>query len=284
MEPRASGEALEFAPPLSILQRRWAGRTVSLVLKDSLRADHTYTLFVGGGARDRHGNALADSRAVVFTTAAKFPPGILSGHVDAVGFKPASTSLWLYRDGRQPDSTARDFDALGVADAKGDFRVAGLAPGKWRVWGFADLNHNRSFEPGVDLLVAADTVLTLTEAAPVAADVRLHMVNPRAPGRFAGVIVDSVSNNVGVARLIVTSVADTTKRLTYEVPESGSFDFNWDAGVYRVRAYRDLDRNKAWKRDQEPASGEVVVTLGPGAEVTGVSFVLVRAGREGAAP
>jgi hypothetical protein len=110
------------------------------------------------------------------------------------------------------------------------------------------------------------------------------MVNPRAPGRFAGVVVDSVSNNVGVARLIVTSVADTTKRLTYEVPESGSFDFNWDAGVYRVRAYRDLDRNKAWKRDQEPASGEVIITLAPGSEVTGAQFVLVRAGREGTAP
>ena len=50
------------------------------------------------------------------------------------------------------------------------------------------------------------------------------------------------------------------------------------------RAYRDLDRNKAWKRDQEPASGEVTITLGPGSEVTGVTFVLVRAGREGAAP
>ncbi len=281
MEPRSSGDALEFAPPLAILQRRWSGNTVSLVLKDSLRVDHTYTLFVGSGARDRHGNALAVARAVVFTTAATFPPGVISGHVEAMGFRPGSTSIWCYRDGRKPDSTARDFDALGVADAKGEFRIAGLAPGKWRVWGFADLNSNRSFEPATDLLVAADSVLTLTIEQPLAGDVRLHMINPKAPGRFAGTVLDSISDQSGVVRLIVTAVADTTRRLVYEVPESGSFDFQWDAGDYRVRAYRDLDRNKAWKRDTEPASAEVVVTVGPGSETLGALFVLVRPVREG---
>jgi predicted small lipoprotein YifL len=284
MEPRSSGAALEFAPPLAILQRRWSGNTLTLVLKDSLRIDHTYTLFVGAGARDLHGNPLMDARAVVFTTAETFPPGVLAGRVEAVGFQAGSTSLWCYRDGRQPDSTARDFDALGVADGKGNFRIAGLAPGLWRVYGFADLNHNRSFEPASDLLVAADTTLALTPEHPVAADVRLRMVNPRAPGRFAGTVLDTVSDHSGVVRLIVTSLADTTRRLAYEVPESGSFDFQWDPAIYRVRAYRDLDTNKAWKRDTEPASAEIVVTLGPGAEITGVSFVLERPGRVSAGP
>lgn len=284
MEPRTSGDALEFAPPLGILQRRWSGSTVTLVLKDSLRADHTYTLFVGSGARDIHGNGLIDARAAVFTTASTFPPGVITGHVDAVGFQAGGTSLWCYRDGRQPDSTARDFDALGVADIKGDFRIAGLAPGAWRVWGFADLNRNRSFEPATDLLIAADTSLTLTAEQPLATDVRLHMVNPRAPGRFGGTVLDTVSNQSGSLRLIVSSLADTTRRVAYEIPESGSFSFQWEPGVYRIRAYRDLDRNKAWKTDTEPASPELTVTIGPGAQVTDVSFVLLRPAAEGRSP
>jgi hypothetical protein len=284
MEPRTTGDAFEFAPPLAIVQRRWSGTTVSLVLKDSLRAEHTYTLFVGGGARDIHGNGLIDARAVVFTTAKTFPPGVLTGHIDAVGFQAGGTSLWCYRDGRKPDSTARDFDALGVADIKGDFRIAGLAPGAWRVWGFADLNRNRSFEPATDLLVAVDTVLTLTAERPLAADLRLHMVNPRAPGRFGGTVLDTVSIQTGVVRLIVTPAADSTRRLAYEVPESGSFSFQWEPGVYRIRAYRDLDRNKAWKADTEPASRELTVTIAPGAQVLDVSFVLIRPTAEGRSP
>lgn len=275
MEPRGTGESVEFSPPMTIRQRRWSGRTMTLVLADSLRADHAYTLFVGGNARDRHGNNLAETRTVVFTTAATFPPGALEGTVEAVGFPAQGTLLWCYRDGRQPDSTARDFDALGVVDRSGAFRIAGLETGTpWRVWAFADLNHNRSFEPGADLLEPADSVVTLTADHPVATGIRFKLVNTRAQGRFGGVVVDTVSNQSGSLRLIVTSVADTTRRLLYEVPPSGSFDLRWDPGLYRVRAFRDLDRNRAWKRDAEPASLEVEVRIPPGGEVMGNTFVL----------
>ncbi len=285
MEPRSSGDALELAPPVGIRQRRWSGRTVTLVLEDSLRTDHTYTLFVGSGARDRHGNPLIDARAVVFTTASQFPPGVIEGRIDAVGFKAPGTTLWCYRDGHQPDSTARDFDALGVADAAGRFRIAGLTvPGKWQVWGFADLNRNRSFEPETDLLVASDTLLTLTADAPTASDVRLKMTNPRAPGRFAGVVADSLGDSTGVLRLVSIAQSDTTRRLLYEVGENGQFDFQWAPDTYRVRAFRDLDKNKAWKRDTEPASLEYLIKIEPGGELTGFELLLERPNREGDSP
>lgn len=275
MEPRGTGEAVEFSPPLEIRQRRWAGRTLTLVPAESLRADHAYTLFIGGNARDRHGNNLADPRTIVFTTASTFPVGSLDGQLEAVGFQAQGTLLWCYRDGRQPDSTARDFDALGVVDRTGSFRIAGLETGvPWRVWAFADLNHNRSLEPGSDILEPADTVVTLTPEHPAATGIRFKLVNQRAQGRFGGVVVDTISSQAGSLRLIVTSVADTTRRLLYEVPPSGSFDLRMDPGLYRVRAFRDLDRNRAWKRDTEPASVEVEVRIPPGGEVLGNTFVL----------
>jgi predicted small lipoprotein YifL len=283
MEPRTTNESFDLSPPIPIRQWRWSGRTVTLVLRDTLKADHTYSLYIGSNARDRHGNALGLTRTVMFTTAQKFPPGRIEGHVDAVGFKVGSTNLWLYRDGRQPDSTARDFDAIAATDVKGDFRVSGLAvPAKWRVWGFADLNRNRSFEPASDLLVALDSTLDLNEQHPVASGLVLHMLNPAAPGRFAGTVLDSVTDQTGPLRLIVTTLPDTTRRVVYEVPSSGSFDFQWDPARYRVRAYRDTDGNRGWKRDTEPASEEIEVTIRPGGEITDAKFVLVRP--QGGAP
>ncbi len=278
MEPRSTGNAFDFSPPLEIEQRRWAGNTVTLVLKDTLKSERAYTLYVSSGARDRHGNALAQSRAVVFTTSATFPPGAIAGRLEAVGFRSPLAAIWCYAEGRAPDSTARDFDALGVVNLKDDFRIAGLSLGRWRLWGFADLNGNRSFEPAADLLVPLDTTIVLTAEHPVAEGIRLRMVNPRAPGRFAGSLVDSVSDRTGPARLIVTSVADTAKRVVWAVPENLSFDFQWEPGEYRVRAYRDIDGDRAWKRDTEPASEEVRVTIEPGADISGVVFVLRRPG------
>ncbi len=286
MEPRSTGESVELAPPVTIRQRRWSGRTLTLVLQDSLKPDQTYTLFVGSGARDLHGNNLRDARTIVFTTAPTFPPGGIEGSIEAVGFKAPGTTLWCYRGDHRPDSTARDFDALGVADAAGHFRVRGLAvPGTWHVWGFADLNGNRSYEPSTDLLVPADTTLTLTAEEPIARDVRLHMVNPHAPGRLAGTVVDTLGGDTTrVLRLYAIGVADTTKKLLFEVPEGGAFDLQVDPGRYRVRAFRDLDRNRIWKRDTEPASDELTVDITPGGEVTDVKLVVHPAPAPGASP
>lgn len=275
MEPRGTGESVEFSPPLTIRQRRWSGRTLTLVLAESLRTDRTYTLFIGGNARDRHGNNLVESRTIVFTTAPEFPAGVLEGVVEAIGFQAPGTLLWCYRDGREPDSTARDFDALGVADRTGAYRIAGLETGvPWRVWAFADLNHNRSFEPGTDILEPADSVVVLTDENPVATGVRLKLTNTRAPGRFLGVVTDTVSDGAGSLRLIVTPVADSTRRVLYEVPASGSFDLRWDPGLYRVRAFRDRDRDRVWKVEAEPASFEIEVRITPGGELKGGTFLL----------
>ena len=268
---------MELAPPVAIRQRRWSGRTLTLVLQDSLKRNHTYTLFVGAGARDLHGNNLQESRTIVFTTAPAFPPGGLEGRIDAVGFKPGGTTLWCYRDGRLPDSTARDFDALGVADPAGNFRVSGLTvPGKWRIWGFADLNHNRSFEPATDLLVEADTLIELTADQPVARGIRLRMLDPHAPGHVVGSVIDSLGETKGRLRIYAIGVADTTRRLAFDVPEGGTFDIALEAGNYRVRAFHDLDDNRAWAHDTEPASAEYIVDVKPGGEPADLVLVLQR--------
>jgi len=277
MDPRTAGLAVEIAPKVEVKQRRWSGRKLTLVLGAPLRADHTYTMFVGADARDRHGNALAVGRAVPFSTSPHFPPGIIEGEVIATGFPAPGTFLWCYPEGHSPDSTAQDFDAIGLAGEGGAFRVTGLnVPGKYRLWAFADLNHNHSFEPDQDLLVAADTTLTLTAGQAMATGLKLMVVNPRAPGHVKGEIVDSLGDDRGLLRLISISVRDSTRRLLYDVDPSGKFDLTWDPGTFKVRAYRDLDKNKAWKRDEEPASEEVEITVKPGGVTQVGPFVLVR--------
>lgn len=279
MEPRATGDAVALAPPIAIRQRRWSDRTLTLVLGESLAVDRAYTLSVANGARDRHGNPMVSGRAVVFTTGAEFPPGAIAGSVQAVGFAVPGTALWCYPDSVAPDSTARDFLALGLADAAGEFRISGLTvPGRYRLWAFADLDRNRSFEPTRDLLAPADTTFELTASAPVAAGVQLRVVNPRAPGQVRGTVTDTLGDERGMLRLIVLSETDSTRRLLYELPDRGAFDLRFDPGQYRVRAFRDVDRDRIWKRDEEPASEEYRVTVEPAGVIEALSFTLRRPG------
>ena len=277
MEPRSTGEAVALAPRVDIRQRRWSGRELTLVLEDSLRAHQTYTLFVGSSARDRHGNSMSAGRTVVFSTADSFPPGVLEGRIVARGFDVAGTYLWCYRGGREPDSTARDFDALGLADADGRFRIPGLTvPGSYHLWVFADLNRNRSFEPDKDVLARADTTLELTAGHPVADGLVVRAVDPRAPAHVRGLVVDATGDTLGLLRVIAVSEEDTTRRVALETDAKGTFDLKLAPGKWQVRAWRDEDRNRAWRVDSEPASELVHYALDPAQEIMDVHLVLKR--------
>lgn len=285
MDPRSTLASVEIAPRIDFKARRWSGRRLQLVPKDRLRDDQTYTVFVGADARDWHGNRLKRGRTIPFTTAVEFPPGRIEGKIVATGFVAEGTYLWCYPDSLVPDSTGRDFEAVGLAAENGEFRITGLrVPARYRIWAFADLNHNHSFEPATDLLAAADTTFALDRVRAAAEGLVLRVTNPRAPGRVKGAVLDSLNDNRGSIRLIVQSFADTTRRLLYDLEAGGAYDLQWEPGRYRVRAFRDFDRNKIWKRDEEPASAEVEVTVTPGGLLELPTFVLARPRPAGNAP
>ncbi len=278
MEPRSTGDAVALAPRVDIQQRRWSGRTLRLVLAQPLAATQTYTLFVGGNARDRHGNSIAGGATVVFTTADSFPPGVLEGEIEARGFAASGTYLWCYdaATGHLPDSTARDFDAVGLADKDGRFRIAGLrVPARWRIWSFADLNGNRSFEPDVDLLAPADSVYELTRAAPEAKGLLLHVVNPRAPGRVAGrVVVEGAADSTVKRRVWAVADRDSTRAQTFEVRADDTFDIPLPNGGWRLRAFLDQNRDERWQAASEPASDPLRVEVPPADQVKDLTLRL----------
>jgi hypothetical protein len=280
MEPRSTGEAVALAPRIPIAKRRWSGRTLTLELERPLQAGRTYTLFVGSTARDRHGNGMGAGRTVTFSTADSFPPGRIAGEIEARVLAASAVALWCYRLCQAPDSTAQDFDALGLADAEGRFRVDGLAvPGTYVLWGFVDQNGNRSFEPDQDILAPVDTSFALTVERPVAEDFRVRLVNPRAPGSVAGAVLDSLPDSLGVVRVFAVSDSDSTKRVAVDSdPRSGDFDLTLDVGAWQLRAYRDLDRNRTWDRAREPASDRLRLVIEPAAEIQAVRLRLRRAG------
>lgn len=277
MEPRTTDVAITMAPHVEIERRRWKGRTLTISFAESLQANRTYTLSIGNSARDRHGNPMATGRAIVFTTANVFPGGRIEGEIEGRGFDARGTQLWVYEASRTgvPDSTARDFDATGWAESGGKFRVDGLAvPGRYRVWGFADLNHNRAFEPEIDVLAPSDTVIELSEARPLAADLKLTMVNPRASGEVKGTVVDSLGDTTAVLRVLARSLADTTRYSVVAIDDENEFELSLQPGEWRIMAFGDLNGNRLWDAATEAASPPVELTVEPASSRVGLELVV----------
>jgi uncharacterized protein (DUF2141 family) len=229
-----------------------------------------------------HANTMDAGATVVFTTADSFPPGRIEGQLDARGFSAGGTFLWCYDEGqgRQPDSTGRDFDAVGLADVDGEFRIPGLAvPGSYRLWAFSDQNGNRSFEPDRDVLARVDTLISLTARAPVASGLRFRLVNPRAPARVKGTVIDSLRDREGEVQVIAFSERDSTRRVIVAAGPRLEFEIQLDPGGWTIRAFRDVDRNRAWDAVREPGSRRHSVRLEPADVVEGVVLDLHPAGR-----
>ena len=280
MDPRSTAEAISIAPRVDIRQRRWNGRTVTVVPAETLKADQTYTIFLGSGVRDRHGNPLTGRATIVFSTADSLPPGVIDGEIVARGFPAAGTYVWCYdaATGQQPDSTARDFDAVGLADRDGRFRVVGLpVPGRYRLWVFADLNGNRSLEPDTDILTPIDTVFALDPGKAVARGVSVTVLNPRSPGRVRGAVLDSLGVERGALAVMAVAADDSLRRLVVAADAEAHFELPLPAGVWFLRGWRDLDRSHTWQRETEPASAPRRVEVQPAAEIVDVTLVLERA-------
>jgi hypothetical protein len=283
MDRASVGDNVVLGPGVRALRAKWEnGRTLALVPDAPLPADRTFTLLVPPGARDVRGNALDRAFEIHFTTAAAFAPGAIEGLVVGQGVTVDGVYVWAYRDdlGRRPDSTAFDMDALARTRGGGRFRLPGLAtPGTYRLFSFVDRNRNRSFEPGVDLLTASDSLVRLTGEAPQASGVRLRAIDPEAVARVEGAVIDSLAPGTAALRVEARSVPVDTAIAADRVPVAvidvaeGRFAGNLRSGRWRLIAFRDLDGDRV-RSPAEPVSAPVEVDLEPGESAEPVTLTL----------
>jgi hypothetical protein len=272
-------------PYVSARRVEWRKNTLFFEPAESLRADQTYTLIVGGAATDARGNRLAGVRTLPFTTGAAFPPGRLGGRVEGRGHTGDGVFVWAYREdlGHAPDSTARDFDALAIGGPGGQFVLPGLpVPSRWRLYAFHDANRTLSFEPDVDHLTRQDSVVVLTAEAPAADSLVIWSVDPAAPATVSGTVVDSLVPPGTQVRVLAERVGaeaagsprgGRAARSGSVAVEGGTFRLSLEAGRYRLRVYLDLNRNARFDSPAEPASEPVEIDAKAGDVLSGIELV-----------
>ena len=277
MNQRASNNWILLTPYVRPRKIKWDGKTFRYELADSLEASRTYSLIVGRGARDIRGNLLRNPRTVHFTTADSFPAGSIEGKIEGRGHTTRDVFVWAYREdlGHTPDSTAFDFDALSVTAEGGEFSLLALeVPSRWRLYAFHDINRTLTFEPGSDHLTEYPEIVELTRENPRVDTLRLLSLDPRAPGRVEGVVVDSLAPPGILLGLVAERITEEATRREVETHVAGGpFQLPLDAGHFRLWIFLDLNRDGKFDRDGEPISEVLEVTLTPGLVIKDVVLV-----------
>ncbi|HVP37933.1 MAG TPA: Ig-like domain-containing protein [Candidatus Saccharimonadales bacterium] len=278
MDRRSVEDYIFTSPPVRFSEVRWSGFALELVPQDSLRPNTTYLAVIGTGARDSHGNGLARAVNLVFSTGPHLSPGRVSGRVEAVKQSAAGLFVWLYDQALHADSTwgRDDPDYVGQTGADGHFEILGLPLGPtFSAHVFADLNHNRSYDPESEYLLHLEHRVHLTDSAAVDTTLAARYVDPKLPASLAGRMDTSLVHPAG--RIRVECPADSTATQTLVPDPRGAFLLRLaPPGKYRIYWFQ--DQNQDGLPDPGEAHGDTLeLELRPGDEVN--DMVVAREGK-----
>jgi len=154
VEQKSIENALFLAPaPKNPFRLKWHGKTLSLILPNSLLLNQTYLVTIGTGVRDRHGNPMRESFTLAFSTGAHLDNGKITGRVFNKG-SARGIRIWGYllRLTSAPDPTTDPPQYVTQCDARGRFRLQNLSPGNYRLFAVNDKDRNRRYDPGYDAI------------------------------------------------------------------------------------------------------------------------------------
>jgi hypothetical protein len=184
VDPTSCEESIFITPfPGDDVKYKWRGSRLRIVLPQKLLPNRTYVIAIGAGTKDRRNNTMKDSFVLAFSTGPVLDKASVTGQV----FADATTKgihIWAYdlKDDAQPDPAKQFPLYITQTGETGNFRLANLAFGSYRIFAVADRELNNRYDAEYDLLGVA------------ARDVQLSAETPDAYGLF-----------------IRTSVHDTTQ-------------------------------------------------------------------------
>ncbi len=130
------------------------GRRVRIELKDSLKANTTYTIDFSDAIRDlNEGNALEDF-TFSFSTGDVIDSLIVSGMVlEASNLEPITgVYVGIQSDTRDSAFYTQPFDRITKTNAYGEFSIHNVKPGSYRLYALKDVNNSFSFDmPSEDI-------------------------------------------------------------------------------------------------------------------------------------
>ena len=132
---------------------KWQGRRLWITFPRPLAENRTYVITVGTGTKDLRNNSMKFSYSLAFSTGDHLDIAEVRGRVygDA---EVKGAQIWAYdlADKAEPDPT-NDFPLyITQASETGDYRLAYMAYGQYRLFAVMDRDMNTLYDPQFDLL------------------------------------------------------------------------------------------------------------------------------------
>ena len=164
-----AAEKVVISPPqLEQPEIRASGRKILIELRDSLRANTTYTIDFSDAIEDNNEGNPMESYAFVFSTGENIDTMEVSGKVlDASNLEPVKGILvGLHSNLEDSAFTTTPLEHIGRTDGSGKFVIKGLSPGKYRIYALNDAENDFIFkQKSEDIAFTEDIIIPTSEPA-----------------------------------------------------------------------------------------------------------------------
>ncbi len=140
------------------------GKKITVNLLDTLKLNTTYTIDFSDGIVDNNeGNPLGDF-TFTFSTGSVIDTMQVAGTVlDASNLEPVKGILvGLHSNLADSAFTTLPFDRVGRTDSRGHFRIRGVSPGKYHIFGLMDSDQNYTFSQKSEVIAFKDSLIIPT--------------------------------------------------------------------------------------------------------------------------
>ena len=151
-------------PQLEMADIKAAGKKIVVELKDTLKANTTYTIDFGDAISDNNeGNPLG-SYTFTFSTGEQIDTFEVAGHVlDASNLEPVKgISVGLYADLADSAFTTSPMLRISRTDSQGRFVIKGVAPGQYHAYALKDADGDFRFSQKSEMIAFSHQTITPT--------------------------------------------------------------------------------------------------------------------------
>lgn len=156
-------EKVVVSPPQAEMPEiKSAGKKIEVELKDSLRANTTYTIDFSDAISDNNeGNPLGNY-AYTFSTGDRIDTLQVSGHVlEAENLEPIKGILvGLYSDMADSAFVSSPMIRIAHTDSRGQFVIKGVAPGSYRIYALQDMDGDYKFSQKSEKIAFTTDIIT----------------------------------------------------------------------------------------------------------------------------
>ncbi len=163
MQPNTVEEAIFISPwPSEVIEFDWGGKKLKIKFSDNLKRNRTYVLTIGARSSDLRNNRMEDSYSIAFSTGDIIDQGEITGRVynkaDVEGTLVCAYDLQV---NAAPDPTEILADYYTQCNAEGNYNLAYVAPGHYRLFAIDDKDFNRKYTKGIDAIGITNSDVTL---------------------------------------------------------------------------------------------------------------------------